>query len=92
MDNKLWKVLLMIWLIFFTTALVIGWQDNQNRIRDIQQSRKTSCEQTYEGIRRVFQPFFPKHPTKQQQFNRIKFDSTIQQLINRCASQTKSNK
>ncbi len=69
--------------------------ENSDRITDIQQSRIESCERTYEGIREVFRPFFPKHPTNQRQIDNVEtFNTTINNLKKACTKQTKpkSNK
>lgn len=64
--------------------------ENTKRINEIQESRTSSCKQTYRGVRNVFRPFFPKHPTDQNQARTIrKFYSTIDALVAGCESQTK---
>lgn len=64
---------------------------NKDRIKDIQVSRVDSCKKTYEGIREVFTPFFPKHPkTKREIENLEKFNTTINTLKKGCEKQTKA--
>jgi predicted PurR-regulated permease PerM len=64
--------------------------ENSNRIHDVQQSRVESCQKTYEGIREVFKPFFPQHPTNKQQIDNLeKFNTTINKLKAACDKQTK---
>lgn len=87
-----WRRLEILWLIAFTTALVIAWQANQNRINDIQNSRRQSCERTYEGIRQVFKPFLSGPQTATQKKNIDKFNHRIDVFKSRCAIQTHSNK
>lgn len=68
------------------TALVA---ENQQRIADIQAARIESCTKTYEGIREVFSPFFPKPLLTQQQLNNLeKFNTTIANLKLGCVKQT----
>jgi membrane-associated HD superfamily phosphohydrolase len=65
--------------------------ENKNRIKDIQISRIESCKKTYEGIREVFKPFFPKDPkTKRQIENLELFNTTIDNLKKGCEKQTKA--
>lgn len=69
--------------------------DNKNRINDIQDSRLSSCKQTFEGIREVFKPFEPKKgekSTPEQRRNWIKFNNTIDKLKAKCSAQVKPNK
>jgi hypothetical protein len=64
--------------------------ENTKRIDEIQKSRTFSCKQTYRGVRNVFRPFFPKHPSDKKQARTIqKFNRTIDALIAGCESQTK---
>lgn len=71
-----------------TAQLVI---ENQHRVNDIQNSRVKSCKRTYEGVREIFAPFFPKkhHRTKTEKANINKFNHTITFLRNRCSKQTR---
>lgn len=94
-----------ITMIFFATCVGFAWvvhdvndnskqlaelvAENQDRIADIQLARIESCEKTYEGIREVFSPFFPKPPlTKQQVDNLERFNTTIVTLKAGCVKQT----
>jgi hypothetical protein len=64
--------------------------ENTKRINEIQASRTASCRQTYRGVRNVFRPFFPKHPSDKKQARTIrKFNGTIDALVAGCESQTK---
>lgn len=64
---------------------------NKDRIKDIQVSRVDSCKKTYEGIREVFQPFFPNPPRTQKQIDDLEtFNTTINNLKKGCDKQTKS--
>lgn len=90
MDRKWWRRLEILWLVAFTAALVFAWQANNNRISDIQHARKASCERTYEGIREVFKPFFPKHPKGKQLRDEQKFNRTINGLKAHCTIQTRT--
>lgn len=67
-------------------------QENKNRIVDIQEARQASCETTYEGIRKVFRPFFPADPTPAEQKNLDKFNRTVDDLISDCPQQTRTQK
>lgn len=71
-----------------TAELVI---ENQHRVNDIQNSRVKSCKRTYEGVREIFSPFFPKkhQQTKKEKINIHKFNHTINFLKNRCSKQTR---
>lgn len=67
-------------------ALIVA---NQRRDAERQASRVASCRQTYEGIRQVFQPFFPPAPrTASQQHDIDKFNQTIDTRKARCGQQT----
>lgn len=59
---------------------------NNDRIRDIQQNRLVSCEQTYEGVREVFRPFFRpfKERTAKERRDIVKFNDTVDRLKARC--------
>lgn len=87
-----WKTALTIWLALFTIFLIIGWEANQNRIKDIQRSRVQSCERTYEGIRMVFKPFLAGPQTQKQKKNIQKFNNRIDTLKSKCVIQTKANR
>jgi hypothetical protein len=64
--------------------------ENAQRITDVQTSRVESCKTTYDGIRKVFKPFFPAHPTNKQQIENLeKFNTIINGLIKKCVIQTK---
>lgn len=99
---------IVITVIFFLTVLGFGFvvkesqdlaskseilsEENNLRIHDIQESRVYSCEQTYSGIKLVFEPFFPPIPrTPQQKKNIDKFDEIILDLKRRCETQTEPN-
>ena len=70
-------------LLFFLTLAGFAWV-----INDIQNSRESSCRQTYNGIREVFRPFFPEPPrTKEQQADLDKFNNTIDRLMSGCSKQ-----
>ena len=92
-------------VVFFSTCVGFAWvvhdvndnsdqltalvAENQARITDIQTTRIESCERTYEGIREVFSPFFPKPPLTQQQLNNLeRFNKTIADLRAGCVNQT----
>lgn len=67
-------------------------RENQQRIKDIQASRTSSCRRTYEGIREVFKPFFPPKPrTGKEQEDLDKFNDTINRLKRGCTKQTDPN-
>jgi hypothetical protein len=91
---RLWEILLAFAAI--TAAFVIGlyfvvhW--NNQRIADIQSARLSSCERTYEGIREVFRPLFPAHPTPRQRTDLETFNTTIDRLRDGCAKQTRVKK
>lgn len=61
--------------------------ENSKRISEIQASRIESCQTTYEGVRKVFRPFFPKDPKQKALI--VKFNSVIDGLVAGCESQTK---
>lgn len=69
-------------------------QDIKANQRRIQLSRLHSCRQNYEGIRRVFQPFFPpkKSTTPKQLSDLMKFNNTIDRLKHRCIKQVGTTK
>lgn len=63
-------------------------RENQKRIADIQRSRIESCRENYEGIRRVFKPFFPPEPRNHLQVEMLdKFNGTINDLKTKCEKQ-----
>lgn len=64
--------------------------DNQSRIREIQESRVSSCRQTYEGIRDVFKPFFRPMTdrTAKERKDIRKFNRVINRLKAGCDTQT----
>lgn len=79
-----WR-LLTLWIIVFS----LGYYSNY---RDIQNGRVASCKQTYEGVRQVFQPFFPEkgEPVTKKQKDDIKiFNDTVDRLKANCGKQTK---
>lgn len=94
MGGKFWRWLLIVWLAGFTIALIFAYNANSHRVSDIQKSRLTSCERTYEGIREVFKPFFPppKTATPKQLADQSKFNRTIIHLKARCATQIRTAK
>ncbi len=62
--------------------------ENAHRIKDIQKGRLASCRDTYQGIHKVFEPFFPKHHlSAKQKANLAKFDKTIVVLREHCPIQ-----
>jgi cell division protein FtsL len=64
--------------------------ENKKRDAEIQESRVSSCRQTYSSIRKVFRPFFPPPPrTKEQQDRLDKFNDTINKARKGCIIQTK---
>lgn len=94
--SKRYRRALIGWIIVFT--IVVGWQvnrslnsteQNRNRIADIQDSRVTSCKQTYQSFRVVFKPFFrpAKKRTAQENKNIKKFNSIINAKIAGCSKQ-----
>lgn len=98
--------LLLVWIVVFTALTVYALHqssstadashaliiENQQRIADIQKSRVASCEQTYEGIRQVFKPFFPPPPrSAAQQADLDKFNRTIAKRKAQCVKQTKAD-
>jgi hypothetical protein len=62
--------------------------ENTKRIREIQKSRVRSCQTTYSGVRNVFRPFLPKHPTGTLRTQIEKFNRVINRLIRGCQKQT----
>lgn len=64
---------------------------NRERIGDIQRSRVESCERSYEGIREVFRPLFPRSDdpaTPRNELNDLAtFNRTIDRLKAGCAQQ-----
>lgn len=93
-------------LIFFAILIGFAWvvsdihriseqnqvliEENNARVTEIQESRTSSCRQTYEGIRQVFKPFFPPPPrTKEQQDSLDLFNETIDGFVAGCTEQTK---
>jgi hypothetical protein len=60
-------------------------QENKKRINDIQNSRVETCESVYDGIYKVFIPFFPAPPRTKRQLDILeKFNSTINRLKLKC--------
>lgn len=83
----------LFWLLAVFIALTF-YTIRQNRllIHDIQDARVASCKQTYEGVREVFMPLFPKHPNPTQQRSLDTFNKTIRDLKAGCARQTQVKK
>jgi hypothetical protein len=92
-----------LWLLVAATAVlfvcsagigVFAYITNNNRISDIQQSRITSCERTYEAFNQVFRPFFPppQHRTAKQQHDLAKLHRTIRRLERHCTDQTSTRR
>lgn len=90
-------VFLIMTLLFLSTLAGFAWvvsdvrqlsKENKNRIEDIQRSRLESCKTTYEGIREVFKPFFPKEPRTQKQQDALDlFNKKIIELQLKCVRQ-----
>lgn len=60
-------------------------RENSNRINEIQTNRLAACIGTYEGIKQVFQPFFPPPPrSKIQQAQLDKFNKIVNRLKKGC--------
>jgi len=70
-------------------AFAIQRANDRGRRADIQASRVSSCQMTYEGVREVFRPFFPVHRTAKQERDVKRFNATINRLKRRCVEQTK---
>lgn len=86
--NFLWKIAIAIALV----CSLIAINGTRDRISEIQQARVASCKQTYEGIGKVFLPFFPppKQRTKEQRANLAKLNRTIRDLQAQCGKQTRT--
>jgi hypothetical protein len=61
--------------------------ENKQRILDIQHNRLKSCRQTYFGVYKIFQPFFPKPHTNQERNLINKFKKRINELKQGCYKQ-----
>jgi hypothetical protein len=86
-------VLLTIIFFFTLAGFAFVVRANGHRVDDIQRSRIESCERTYEGVRTVFEQFYPKPPRTQKQMNDIqKFNKTINKLVAGCTAQTDPDK
>lgn len=73
-----------------TTALLT--LENTKRINEIQDSRTSSCRQTYLSFIRVFNPFFSHNPSSEQRAQIVRFRKLIHQLANGCPKQTDTKK
>jgi hypothetical protein len=82
---------LVLLLGAFSWVALIGYivRDSGEQYDELQRSRLLSCQQTYEGVREVFLPFFPPQGrrTPAQQRNLDKLDRTVDRLKARCVSQ-----
>ena len=85
-----WEVVFAF--VAVTAAYVIGlWLTvhlNNERITDINQSRLESCQRTYEGVRQVFNVFFPDAPKGQEKKDIRKFNRRVDALKRGCERQT----
>ena len=75
-----------------TSRLDFVVSENQKRIADIQASRTSSCQQTYEGIRVVVLTFFtpPANIRTPEQNDRVTaFNDMIDGFVDGCTKQTK---
>jgi hypothetical protein len=81
-------------LIWFGVSVVSLSNQNQQRIDDIQTSRVQSCEQTYEGVRQVFHPFFvpEAQETRKQRADQAKFNRVVDRLKAKCDKQVATRK
>jgi hypothetical protein len=77
-----WRAL-SIWMLVTTAAIV--WYGST-----LQSSRVYSCKQTYNGIVKVFHPFFvpESQQTPQQKKDQETFNQTITRLKAGCNNQT----
>jgi hypothetical protein len=83
------KRLPLVGYLILTFFVALGFYFNSQRVGDIQKSRVASCQQTYEGIREVFRPFFPPRPrSKEQQANLDKFNRIVDRRKANCTKQT----
>ena len=62
-------------------------RNRNERIAQIQQARLQSCRLTYDGIRLIFQPFLPRHPTGAEKIRVRRFNNRIRYLKRGCAKQ-----
>lgn len=78
--------------VLLVSVSVLGFFANRNRIEEIQNARRVSCERTYEGVREVFIPFFRpiKERTKAEQKDIDLFNKTVDGLKKRCDKQTRT--
>lgn len=91
-NRKIRRAFIILTVIFF--LILCGFASvaiaNRNRVDEIQENRVRSCEAVYDGIREVFQPFFPDKPrTKEETENIRKFNETITKFRARCEEQTR---
>jgi hypothetical protein len=80
--RNVFRMILIVWMIIFSTALCLGWAA-------LQDSRADSCRATYAGIRLVFEPFQRQNTREspQAEENWKKFDRRINFLIHGCKRQ-----
>lgn len=73
----------------FVVGAVIFTGYNNDRVRDIQQNRISSCKRTYEGVREVLRPFFRpiSERTPKERRDIKKFNDTVDRLKARCDTQ-----
>lgn len=64
--------------------------ENQARIQDIRRANFRSCKVAFRGIKNVFTPFYPPHPTRKQKLEIAKFNHRIVRLEKRCERQFRS--
>ena len=62
-------------------------RNRDERLAQIQKARIQSCKLTYEGVRRVFQPFIPNHATGPERERVRKFNDRIDELKRDCKNQ-----
>ena len=93
-----WRALLTLWIIGASVAIYLGYNANNKRVDEshkiivqIQESRVESCQANYEGIRKVFKPFFPDPRTadSKQLTNLVRFNRIIDHQKKQCVEQTK---
>lgn len=83
-----WIVLVLAVAIGFYRIENLG-RENKDRIKDIQASRRESCEATYNSFHIIFDPFLPPkgHRTAKQQRDLAKFNKIIDAKIRECRRQ-----
>ena len=93
--NNIVVAFCLITLLFFIIVLgfSITLRENSQRIREIQNSRIQSCEETYSAIRQVFSPFLSKPPmTDRERVEIEQFYNQINKLREGCRVQTATKK